>query len=158
MKKKKEKKPSKLRFFYFLLILTFLGSGLAIFQSIFKLFDWNFLDVFFENLPIYESLFVNKIENSLFFEILKMLLFSVNIFAAILLWKKLKPGLYIYMINQLVLLIIPFLFALDVPFMQVFSIAIPDVIFTVTFVLLYLLYAKDLRCPILGKKEVTEEA
>jgi len=154
MKKKKEKKPSKLRFFYFLLILTFLGSGLSIFQSIFKLFDWTFLNIFFENLPIYESLFVHKIENSLIFEIIKIFLFSVNIFAAILLWKKRKPGFYIYLINQMIILIIPFLFALDLEFMQVFSIAIPDIIFTFTFILLYLLYLKDLKPLVLTKKEV----
>ncbi len=143
----------KIRFFYILLILSFLGSSLALLHTLFSFFDVKILSVFFKNLPLYQSLFIHKIEKSLFFEILKMLLFLVNIFAVILLWKRLKPGFYLYLIAQLLLLTLPFLFAMHLPFMQVFAYSLPDIIFAVSFILLYLLYYNELSCPL--KKNTT---
>jgi len=148
-------KKKKIRFFYLLLILSFLGSGVALFHTIFSLFEVDFLRFFFKNLPLYESLFIHKIEGSLFFEILKMLLFLINIFAIVLLWKRLKPGFYLYVIAQFLLLSLPFLFAMHLPFMQVFAYSLPDIIFTISFILLYLLYYNELSCP-LKKKTTTE--
>ncbi|MCK4360899.1 MAG: hypothetical protein KAV70_04065 [Bacteroidales bacterium] len=130
---KTNKRPE---FLSVLCILTFIGSGLAAFSNLIISLNYDsFIEIAqseeltFPGIDLFLSLKVD-------FFIISFIFYSVSLFGAIQMWKLKKIGFHIYTVAQIILLIIPSIFApsLEFPFL--------GLLITVLFIVLY---AKNLK-------------
>jgi len=138
-----EKKNTRPELLKILCILTFVGSGLALFSDIFMFFTIDIIKEYFNNglldflskdmdAEVLEIIFnVNPI-----YFIFQSILFALTIYGTYLMWNLKKIGFHLYTIGQIILLILP----------QVFIPSLPFPTFNLLISLIFIfLYAKNLQ-------------
>jgi len=138
-----EKKNTRPELLKVLCILTFVGSGLALFSDIFMFFTIDIIKEYFNNglldflskdmdAEVLEIIFnVNPI-----YFIFQSILFALTIYGTYLMWNLKKIGFHLYTIGQIILLILP----------QVFIPSLPFPTFNLLISLIFIfLYAKNLQ-------------
>jgi len=138
--KKESVRPELLKM---LCILTFVGSGLALFSDIFMFFTIDIIKAYFDSglldflskdmdAEVLEILFN---VNPMYF-LLQAGLFAFTIYGTYLMWNLKKVGFHIYTIGQIILLILPQIFIPSLPF--------PSFNLLISIIFIFL-YAKNLK-------------
>lgn len=134
-----------------LCILTFIGSGFGLIVSILSLISIDLIS-FTKEIPGYTSVATNSFDAGINYIAIKIFLYAISIFSAILIWKHKISGFFIYTAAQLLLPAISFIF-FPYPLIHTFSIVIPELIFSIAFILLYSLHLNLM----LTKKSIVKE-
>ncbi len=132
-----EKKKKKW-FFSLLLILTFLNCIIGIFVSLCLLFKIAFIEVF-STTPVIDMVIAEGKASGVFYHLLKVIITIGVFWGTLKMWKLKKSGFYIYLVTQLLILVLPFVFISGLGFWYIFVNSIINLIFLVLFIMLYTL-------------------
>jgi hypothetical protein len=132
--------PQSTGFLRFLCILTFLGSGLAMFAYF---IIGAFYDVFLsaEMKPLGEDeqeLIRMMLSAGKIFFLLSAFLYALSLFGSILMWKLRKIGFHLYSLAQIMLLILPLLY------IHGFRMPFVTILVTVTFIFGYSTFLRSM--------------
>jgi hypothetical protein len=133
--------PPQLGFLKVLCILTFIGSGAALFAYfVIGAFYDIFLSADMKLLGDDEKEMIRMMLSAgkLFF-LLSALLYGVSLYGSILMWKLRKLGFHLYAVAQIVLLILPLLF------IKGFRMPFVTILVTVTFIFGYATFLKSMK-------------
>lgn len=133
--------PPQTGFLKFLCVLTFIGSGLALFAYfIIGAFYNIFLSADMGPLGEDEKELIKMMLSAgrVFF-LVSAFLYSVSLYGAILMWKLRKPGFHLYTTAQLILLILPLLF------IPGFRMPFATILVTVVFIFGYATFLKSMK-------------
>lgn len=133
--------PQNLGFLRFLCILTFLGSGLALFAYfIIGVFYDLFLNADMNPLGENEKEMIRvMLSAGRNFFLLSAMLYAVSLYGAIMMWKLRKPGFHLYSIAQILILILPLLF------IPGFKMPFVTILVTVTFIFGYSTFLRSMK-------------
>lgn len=131
-------------FFTILLIMTFAGSGIGFILSILMFFQAQLSD-FLNTLPILDAIIQEDMFGNILYIILKALAFAGSFIGAILMWKLKKKGFFFYLIFQILLLVLPFVFLIELGWAYLFVRMLINLIFTLLFIMLYSFQLKNLE-------------
>jgi hypothetical protein len=142
-----EKKRRKW-FFTLLLILTFLNCLIGIVISFGLLFKIAFVDLF-STTPVLDTVLAEDKSGNAVYLLLKILILIGVAWGAIKMWNLKRIGFFIYLIMQIALLVIPFVFLSHLGFWYIVVNSFINLIFLVFFIMLYTLQLGKMEA---GKK------
>ncbi len=125
-----------------LCFLTFTGSSFALVVYVLSLIDIKLI-VFISEIPFYTSEPTNIENTTLLYRITKIILFVLSITGAFYMLKLKIIGFFIYSFAQLLLPSVYFFF-LTYQFIYIFTLAIPEYIFSIAFIGLYSLHLNSM--------------
>ncbi len=128
-----------------LCLLTFIGSGFGLSVSLLSIININFIQ-FAQNIIGYTSVQTNTQDANFSFVyiIVKGILYAFVLYSAYLMFYKKAKGFFLYIIGQFLLIVISFIF-FPYPLLEILSIVIPEIIFSIAFILLYALHFKSME-------------
>jgi hypothetical protein len=125
-----KKRPT---FLTVLCILTFIGSGLGVIGGLISVVAVGMADTL-ADIPVMGAAVTAAVTGGIAYSILSLVLALCSLFGAIFMWKLKKMGFWLYVIAQIVMLIIPFIFLPSIVAMAGFIVSI---IFTAAFIIMY---------------------
>jgi hypothetical protein len=133
--------PRQFGFLKFLCILTFVGSGLAIFSYfVIGVFYEIFLSANMKQLGENEQELIKiMLSAGKVFFLLSAFIYAISLYGAVLMWKLRKIGFHLYAVAQIILLILPLLF------IHGFKMPFITILVTVTFIFAYSTFLKFMK-------------
>lgn len=132
-----KKRPT---FLTVLCILTFIGSGLGILSGLLMLIAVSMADTL-ASIPGFGNAIEAASMGGPTYTIITLILSITSLYGAISMWGLKKIGFFLYLIAQILMLIVPFIFLPSIIAMAGFIVSI---IFTVGFIIMYAVNLKHL--------------
>jgi hypothetical protein len=132
-----KKRPT---FLTVLCILTFIGSGLGVLSGLIMLIAAGMSDTL-STIPFLGNAVEAASVGGTTYTIISLLLSITSLYGAISMWGLKKMGFYLYLIAQILMLIIPFIF---LPTLVAMAGFIVGIIFTAAFIIMYAVNLKHL--------------
>jgi|WetSurMetagenome_2_1015567.scaffolds.fasta_scaffold229984_2 hypothetical protein len=127
----------------FLLILTFIGSGIGFFMTIVLAFGGNWAG-FFKTLPVVDTILRDDSIGNWLYIAVKIIIYGASLTGAVFMWKLKSPGFWIYFSAQILLLAIPFLFLRELGISYLLVRLLTNAVFTLLFIMLYAIRLKQM--------------
>lgn len=121
-------------------ILTFIGSGLGVLSGLLMIVAVGMADTL-STIPFLGNAVESANVGGISYTIIALVLSLVSLYGAISMWNLKKMGFYLYLIAQVLMLIIPFIFLPSIVAMVGF---IGSIIFTTAFIVMYAVNVKYL--------------
>lgn len=122
-------------------ILTFIGSGLGVLGGLIGLLLTGMADSL-TSIPGLGAAISNAAIGGVTYTIIGLLLSGASLFGALQMWKLKKMGFFIYLIAQILMLIVPFIF---LPSIFAMAGLIFNILFTAGFIVMYAVNLKHLK-------------
>jgi len=114
-----------------LCILTFIGSGLAVFSNLFIFMSFDEVLTIMEDYELGLPEFEMIMSGGKRFFITGFILYSISLIGAIQMWKLRKIGFHLYTVAQIFILLLP------VVFIQAYQFSVISLLLTIAFILAY---------------------
>jgi len=128
----------------FLIILTFIMVGID-FIVVFATAIGGWFSAFLSRIPIMDTMITEDSSGRWFFLLIKFIVLALLLTGAVYMWKLKRRGFWFYLTAQLLLLLIPFIFLLNLGIGYLLVRLLVNTIFSLFFVLLFLPQLKNMN-------------
>jgi len=134
-----EKAPRRSVFLFILCVLSIFSNVISIIVTSFVLAGGR-SGLFLSSIPVIDIIAEELKQGTIFFYIIKISVHVCCIFAVVLIAKRLRKGFLYYVISQVVLLLLPWLFLLSLGVNYLLMFTGISLIFSLFFIMLFALY------------------
>lgn len=124
-----------------ILILSFIGCCIGLLLAIASIFGGQ-IETFFNNLPVMDAILRDDSLGNKFYIALKLVFYCASFMGVFFMWKLRKKGFWIYLVTQISLLAIPFLFLAELGTSYLLVRLLINTVFLLLFIMLYSFYVK----------------